>query len=64
VDASDDRVFPEALLAVAEVCFDYSEGDADYEPHTRYLSPERTASWIRSWTRNEALTGDEFRVIG
>lgn len=63
MDTSDDRVFPEALLALAEVRF-YSEGDAEYEPHTRYLSYEETASWIRSWTRNEALTGEEFRVIG
>lgn len=59
-----DWVFPEALSAVAEVFFDYGEGDADYEPHKRYMTAAETTSWIRSWTRNEELTGDEFRVMG
>lgn len=64
MDVTSDWVFPDALSAVAEVLFDRSEGEAEYEPHRRYLTAVETASWIRSWTGNEELAGDEFRVIG
>jgi len=64
VDATHDRRFPEALSAVAAVSFDYGAGDADYLPHDRYLSAERTAAWIRTWTGDDGLDGAQFRVIG
>ena len=60
----NDREFPEALLAVAKVNFDCGAGDADYEPHDRFLTDEETTSWIRAWTGNQDLDGDGFRVIG
>jgi hypothetical protein len=64
VDVAEDREFPEPLAAVAEVIFDYGAGEADYEPYKRFLTAEETSAWIRSWTGNTELAGDEFRVIG
>jgi len=64
VNSSDDRDFPEALSAVAEVIFDYGAGDADYEPHEHFLTAEETTSWIRAWTCNQVLDGGDYRVIG
>lgn len=60
----DDRDFPEALAAVAAVRFDYGPGDADYEPHARFMTREQTTAWIRAWTGNRAIDGDDFLVIG
>lgn len=64
MDSTDDRSFPEALLAVAGVAFDYGAGDADYEPHDRFLTAEETTSWIRAWTGNQELDGADIRVVG
>lgn len=44
--------------------FDYGAGEADYEPHARYMTAEETTLWLRAWTGNEDLAGDDFRVIG
>lgn len=44
--------------------FDYGAGEADYEPHSRYMTAEETTRWLRAWTGNNDLVGDEFRVIG
>ncbi|MEV7011211.1 SMI1/KNR4 family protein [Streptosporangium sp. NPDC051022] len=54
--------FPPALTAIAQI--DFSHGTIDYDPRDAFLSPEETASWIRAWTGNDDLSGDDFRVFG
>jgi hypothetical protein len=62
---ADDRNFPSALTAVAGVTFDYSDDDGiDYELYTDFLSARETTAWIRAWTGNSKLAGDDFRVFG
>ncbi|UUN30963.1 SMI1/KNR4 family protein [Streptomyces sp. FIT100] len=61
----DDREFPAALAAAMAVPFHYDGGDGvDFEPFTAFLSAEETTDWLRAWTGNEQLTGDDFRVFG
>ena len=61
----DDRRFPPALAAVAEVEFDYDDGEGiDFEPYDAFDSPEETTDWIRHWTGNHELDGDAYRVFG
>lgn len=62
---TDDLRFPPALAAVANVVFDYDNGDGvDYEPYGEFLSEQETTSWLRAWTGNSELTGEAFRVFG
>lgn len=62
---TDDRSFPPALAAVAEVEFAYDDGaGVDYEPYSAFLSAEETTAWLRAWTGNAELNGDAFRVFG
>ncbi|MER7758199.1 SMI1/KNR4 family protein [Streptomyces sp. NPDC097619] len=65
-DHPEDRAFPAALTAIAAVEFPYGEDESniDYEPHDAFLSAEDTTDWIRSWTGNDELDGDRFRVFG
>ncbi|RPF31171.1 SMI1/KNR4 family protein [Streptomyces sp. TLI_185] len=61
----DDRRFPPALVAVAEVAFDYDDGEGiDFEPYNAFDSAEETTDWIRHWTGNHELDGDAYRVFG
>ncbi|WP_407078012.1 SMI1/KNR4 family protein [Streptomyces sp. NPDC126499] len=62
---SDDRTFPEALVAVAAIPFAFDGGDgADYEPYAAFPSAEETTEWIRAWTGNQELDGDAFLPFG
>ena len=61
----EDRRFPPALAAVAEVEFDYEDGEGvDFEPYAAFDSAEETTDWIRHWTGNHGLDGDAYRVFG
>lgn len=61
----DDRRFPPALAALAEVEFDYDDGEGiDFEPYGAFDSAEETTDWIRHWTGNHELDGDAYRVFG
>ncbi|MFH9355728.1 SMI1/KNR4 family protein [Kitasatospora sp. NPDC017646] len=62
---TDDRRFPAGLAAALAVPFDYdgSEG-IDFDPFDAFLSAEDTTDWLRLWTGNSELTGDDFRVFG
>ncbi|NUP38547.1 MAG: SMI1/KNR4 family protein [Streptomyces sp.] len=61
----DDHRFPPALAAVAEVEFDYDDGEGiDFEPYGAFDPAEETTDWIRHWTGNHALDGDAYRVFG
>ncbi|MEV6942209.1 SMI1/KNR4 family protein [Streptomyces sp. NPDC051172] len=61
----DDRRLPPALAAVAEVEFDYDDGEGiDFEPYEAFDSAEETTDWIRHWTGNHELDGAAYRVFG
>ena len=61
----DDRRLPPALAAVAEVEFDYDDGEGiDFEPYDAFDSAAETTDWIRHWTGNHELQGDAYRVFG
>ncbi|HSU35109.1 MAG TPA: hypothetical protein VLJ88_05565 [Propionibacteriaceae bacterium] len=63
--ATDDRQFPAPLAAALAVEFDYDGGEGiDFEPFSQFESQEETTDWIRSWTGNQALTGNDFRIFG
>ncbi|MDX2295741.1 MULTISPECIES: SMI1/KNR4 family protein [Streptomyces] len=62
---ADDRQFPAALAAAMATRFDYSGGDGvDFEPFKAFLPAEETTDWLRAWTGNGELRGDDFRVFG
>ncbi|MCH5675166.1 SMI1/KNR4 family protein [Streptomyces gilvus] len=61
----DDRRFPPALVAVAQVEFDYDDGEGvDFEPYDAFDSAEETTDWLRNWTGNRDVDGDAYRVFG
>ncbi|MET7475663.1 SMI1/KNR4 family protein [Streptomyces sp. NPDC005648] len=61
----DDRAFPPALADVAQVEFDYDDGEGvDFEPYDAFDSAEETTDWLRNWTGNHDLDGDAYRVFG
>ncbi|WP_053648942.1 MULTISPECIES: hypothetical protein [unclassified Streptomyces] len=63
--SEEDLRFPPALAAALAVRFEYAGGDGvDFEPFPAFLSADETTEWIRAWTGNEQLTGDDFRVFG
>ncbi|MFF9503553.1 SMI1/KNR4 family protein [Streptomyces sp. NPDC014656] len=65
--SGDGRRFPAALGEVARVEFAYGEdgeGGVDFEPYGAFDSAEETTDWIRHWTGNHELDGDDFRVFG
>jgi hypothetical protein len=73
VEITDDRAFPAALAALSGIdfCWDYDEkteepnpGTIDYEPYQEFDSAEETTSWMRSWTGDQELDGDAFRIFG
>ncbi|MFC1443149.1 SMI1/KNR4 family protein [Streptacidiphilus sp. N1-10] len=62
---TDDRQLPSALAAVAAITFDYADGEGvDFEPYPAFWSADETTEWIRAWTGNRGLTGEEWRVFG
>ncbi|MFD0276989.1 SMI1/KNR4 family protein [Kitasatospora sp. NPDC127111] len=64
--SGDDRGFPPALAEVARIGFAYGEDGegVDFEPYDAFDSAEETTDWIRSWTGNDELDGDAYRVFG
>jgi hypothetical protein len=61
----EDRTFPPALRALHATEFPVEdEGDIDYEPFAEFQPVEETAWWLRLWTGNEDVTGEEFVVFG
>ncbi|MFI6275674.1 SMI1/KNR4 family protein [Streptomyces sp. NPDC050988] len=62
---NEDRQFPAALAAAMAVRFDYAGGDGvDFEPFAAFLPADETTDWLRAWTGNGELNGDDFRVFG
>ncbi|SDO43625.1 SMI1/KNR4 family protein [Lentzea jiangxiensis] len=73
MEITADRAFPAALTALSGVEFPWDhdeEGDEpaptniDYEPYDEFESAGDTTDWIRSWTGNQELDGDRFRLFG
>lgn len=62
---SEPRPFPAALAEALAIRLDcIGEDDVEFEPYDAFLSADATTDWIRSWTRNSKLTGDDFRMFG
>jgi hypothetical protein len=60
-----ERAFPPLLAALHDLPWDYADGDGmDFDPYREFMSAAETTEWIRAWTANRDLTGDEFRVFG
>ncbi|MFD7462661.1 MULTISPECIES: SMI1/KNR4 family protein [unclassified Streptomyces] len=60
-----DRQFPAALAAAMAVPFDCDGGGGvDFESFPAFLSVEDTTDWLRAWTGNGELSGDDFRIFG
>ena len=67
VETTEDRTFPAALAALADIEFPYDDeelGSIDYEPYPAFDSEEETTGWVRAWTGNKELDGNAFRVFG
>jgi hypothetical protein len=61
----EDRQFPAALAAAIALPFRYDGGDGvDFEPFPAFLPADETTDWLRAWTGNGELVGDDFRVFG
>jgi hypothetical protein len=63
---TDDRTFPAALAALAEVPYPFGDDDGEYIEYERYeqfTSAEETTQWLRGWTGNSDLDGDSFRLF-
>ncbi|MFB7982578.1 SMI1/KNR4 family protein [Streptomyces vinaceus] len=62
---NEDRQFPAPLAAAMSVRLDcMGEDGVDFEPYEAFLTTDETTDWLRSWTGNRELNGDEFRVFG
>jgi hypothetical protein len=59
------REFPALLKELHQLEFDYADGDGmDFEPYDQFHPAEENADWIRCWTGNPELTGEEYRIFG
>ncbi|MFZ4296786.1 SMI1/KNR4 family protein [Streptomyces cinereoruber] len=62
---NEDRRFPAALAAAMAIRLDrIGEDRVDFEPYESFLAADETTDWLRAWTGNSDLTGDDFRVFG
>ncbi|MFD7453033.1 SMI1/KNR4 family protein [Kitasatospora sp. NPDC059827] len=62
---TDDRRFPAPLASALASPFVYDRGEGiDFEPLTAFRSAEETTAWLRAWTGNRELSGDDFRLFG
>lgn len=62
---NEDRQFPAPLAAAMAVRLDcIGEDGVDFEPFEAFLTADETTDWLRSWTGNRELHGQDFRVFG
>lgn len=60
-----DRTFPPVLAALHRLEFDDAGGGGvDFEPYDAFQSAADNRSWMRAWTGNPELTGEEYRIFG
>ncbi|OJJ07920.1 hypothetical protein ASPVEDRAFT_47105 [Aspergillus versicolor CBS 583.65] len=55
---------PPALAEVAALDFSSTSHGCDFEPYTKFESPEETTAWFRLYTGNDAADGSQFRIFG
>ncbi|MCK9899357.1 hypothetical protein MXD63_04600 [Frankia sp. Cpl3] len=61
----DDRSLPAALRVVAEIEFDYADGDGiEFKPYPEFMSAQDTTDWFRAWTDDCGVSGEFFRPFG
>ncbi|MCL1038088.1 SMI1/KNR4 family protein [Shewanella corallii] len=58
-----DRHFPEKLKMLHQIAIDYEDG-IDFEPYEEFVSSGQTDAWIKLWTCNQTLSGDQFLIFG
>lgn len=60
-----DRTLPPVLAALHRIEFDDDDADeVDFEAYSEFSSAKETRSWLRAWTGNQGLTGEEYRIFG
>jgi len=60
-----EREFPELLKKFHCIEIDYADGDGiDFEPYDSFYSENDTSEWIKAWTGNEDLNGNEYLIFG
>jgi len=60
-----ERSFPPLLQQLGQLDFDYADGEGyDFEPFPDFLSESETQHWIRAWTGNATVAGNDFLVFG
>ncbi len=57
--------FPKDLRSLHKLEFDYLDGEGiDFEPYRKFLSVKEANEWLRSWTGNESVLADNYKVFG
>lgn len=59
-----NRLMPELLKQFHAINIDYSDLEIDYEPYDDFMSANETANWIKAWTKNHELDGEEYLIFG
>jgi len=60
-----ERDFSEILKKLHAIEIDYADGDGiDFEPFDSFSSKEETSDWIKAWTGNDSLDGNEYLIFG
>lgn len=60
-----ERIFPEILKKLHAIEVDHADGEGiDFEPFDEFYSQEETSVWIKAWTGNDTLDGDEYLIFG
>jgi len=57
--------FPELMRKLHSIEIDYADGyGIDFEPFERFYSPDEASDWIKAWTGNAELDGQEYLIFG
>lgn len=60
-----ERELPELLKQLHCIEIDYVDEDGiEFDPFDSFLSESDTSKWIKAWTGNEQLDGNEYLVFG
>jgi len=59
------RIFHYYAEEFRQLDFDYADGDGiDFEPYQDFLSPEKTAEWLKAWTGNNQADASILLFFG
>ncbi|MFT6587356.1 MAG: hypothetical protein ACJAVU_003510 [Cognaticolwellia sp.] len=60
-----DREFPELLKQLHSIEIDYNDGEGiDFEPFDSFYSKSETTEWIKAWTGNNEVDGNDYLIFG